>query len=268
MRKDNGSPPPYTDLIFPTWEGTNTKGRETRQNILRTALSIVIDEGYRAMSMRRVAAKSGIEFGNLTYHYPTREDLVTELLESVFRAYDVTNDAIGRHSGLSAEDRLVEMIEFALSEIRNKRTSHLLPELWALSNHDPFVYRNMHAIYRRSLAPVFDIVKGMRPDLPDEHCTALVLFLNSSIEGLMVVAGYRKPYTPWVPGFARIAARTFVDLFRRITVEEVGALESLPAPNRLLGGPTGRGAAARSVSRSPSRVRRVAARTGRKPRSR
>jgi AcrR family transcriptional regulator len=47
-----------TDLLLPGREGGYAKGYETRELIVRSALDILIEEGYRAMSMRRVAAKS------------------------------------------------------------------------------------------------------------------------------------------------------------------------------------------------------------------
>ena len=80
------------DLVLPEWIGTNAKGRATRELILRTALKLLVDEGYGAMSMRRVASLAGLKFGNLTYHYPSRDELVTELLDSVIKAYECAFD--------------------------------------------------------------------------------------------------------------------------------------------------------------------------------
>lgn len=83
MNQYDGVPSFVTDLVFPEREGGYAKGHETRELILRTALHILIEEGYRAMSMRRIASACGMRLGNLTYHYPTREDLVRELLNAV-----------------------------------------------------------------------------------------------------------------------------------------------------------------------------------------
>ena len=70
------SPRLVTDLLMPEREGGYAKGYETRELILRTALHILIEDGYRAMSMRRIATACVMRLGNLTYHYPTRDDLV------------------------------------------------------------------------------------------------------------------------------------------------------------------------------------------------
>jgi hypothetical protein len=52
------------DLVLPEREGGYSKGHETREMILRAALGLLIEEGYQAMSMRRVAAACGLKMGN------------------------------------------------------------------------------------------------------------------------------------------------------------------------------------------------------------
>ncbi len=217
-------------MILPQWKGTNAKGRETRELILRSALSVLVDEGFRSMSMRRVAAKSGIEFGNLTYHYPSREDLVTELLESVFRAYTAAGTDIKQHQHLPPQERLVEMCRYASEEARVKQTSHLMPELWTLSNHDAFVAKMIDAAYESGVAPLREIIAEMRPDLTADACTALSMFVAAALDSFVIYAGHRKTYEPWAPAFMRIAAKSYVELLKNITSEEIGTLPALRRP--------------------------------------
>jgi AcrR family transcriptional regulator len=211
-------------IVIPEWPGTNIKGRETRELILRTALTVIVDEGFDAMSMRRIAAKCGIEFGNLTYHYPSREALVTELLDSVFRAYDQLSQEIQQHRHLSPEERLAEICQWTGAEVGIKQTAYLLTELWALANHDPFVTDRLAALYRNSAQPIVEIVEELRPDLPPNAALALGLYIGTSLDAMIIAAGYRKPYASWAPAFARMAAKSHVELVRTITVAEIGEL--------------------------------------------
>ena len=48
----------------------------TRQRILDTALELFNRHGYAATSLAAIAAAAGIRQGNLTYHFPTKLDLV------------------------------------------------------------------------------------------------------------------------------------------------------------------------------------------------
>lgn len=198
-------------LIMADRDGGYSKGHETREMILRTALHILIEEGYRAMSMRRVATDCGIKFGNLTYHYRTREDLVRELLEAVIRSYEVEFDQIIHLPGTPAE-RLQHICRFILEDIRSKKTTHLFPELWALSNHDAFVLGRVQDLYERARAPLSEIVGEMRPDLPAEDRRAIALFISASIEGMTPFAGFEKPFEPLMPKLEEIALSSFVSL--------------------------------------------------------
>lgn len=202
------------DLAFPPRKGGYAKGHETREQILHAALGILIEEGYRAMSMRRVATACGMKLGNLTYHFPTREDLVRELLEAVISSYEVEFAEIVHMPGVPPEERLAEVCGLILEDIRTKKTTRFFPELWALSNHDPFVSERVHELYARARAPIVEIVAEMRPDLPIQDRDDLALFISASMEGTTVFAGHEKPFEGRMNAIESIAIRSFIDLVR------------------------------------------------------
>lgn len=203
-----------TDLLMPGREGGYAKGYETRELILRTALHILIEEGYRAMSMRRIAAACGMRLGNLTYHYPTREDLVQELLNAVISSYELEFGAIVHAPDLLPEVRLARLCSLIIEDVGSKKTTRLFPELWALANHDPFVYDRVHELYDRARAPLVEIIAEMRPDLTETVRFDLALFISASMEGLTVFAGYRQPFADRLPAVEQVAIRSFIDLVR------------------------------------------------------
>jgi AcrR family transcriptional regulator len=203
-----------TDLVMPGREGGYAKGYETRELIVRTALHILIEEGYRAMSMRRIATACGMRLGNLTYHYPSREDLVRELLNAVISAYEAEFGTIIHAPGLSPEERLAGLCSLFIEDIGTKKTTRLFPELWALANHDAFVYERVHELYDRARSPILEIVSEMRPDLAEADRFDLALFIASSIEGLTIFAGYRMPYAKRLLAVEAIAIRSFIDIVR------------------------------------------------------
>lgn len=149
MYQKEDAPKFVTDMIMPEREGGYLKGHETRELILRTALTILIEEGYRAMSMRRVAAACDLKFGNLTYHYRSREDLVRAMMDAVIRSYEIEFEDIMHMPGVPPEERLRRMCMLILDDIRSKKTTRFFPELWALSNHDPFVLERIQDLYVR-----------------------------------------------------------------------------------------------------------------------
>ena len=140
------------DLVITPREGGYARGRDGHEQILRAALSLLVEEGYRAMSMRRVAAACGMKLGNLTYYFPTREDLVRELLDAIISSYEAEFDAIIHEEGVTPQHRLEELCVLLLEDIGTKKTTRVFPELWALSNHDSFVLDRVQELYARARA--------------------------------------------------------------------------------------------------------------------
>ncbi|MBD3728163.1 MAG: TetR/AcrR family transcriptional regulator [Sphingomonadales bacterium] len=202
------------DLAFPEREGGYAKGHETREQILGAALSLLVEEGYRGMSMRRVAAACDMKLGNLTYHFPTREELVKDLLDAIIRAYEIEFEAIIHFTNETAEERLAEICGLILEDIRTKKTTHVFPELWALSNHDPFVLERVQELYARARASLLEIVEEMRPDLDADSREDLALFISASMEGMTVFAGHNKPFEHRMGQLETIAIRSFIEIVR------------------------------------------------------
>lgn len=209
------------DLAFPPREGGYTKGHETRELILRAALGLLIDEGFKALSMRRVAAASGMKLGNLTYHFPTREDLIQALFDAVISSYEIEFERIVHMPGVAPEKRLLAYCRLVLEDIRSKKTSHFFPEVWVLAIHDSFVADRMQELYARARRPLEEIIEELRPDLPPVKRQDLALFISASMEGLTMFAGHERPFEPRMPIYEAIAARSFVDLVQTIREDEI-----------------------------------------------
>ena len=52
----------------------------TRARILTAAAQLFEQQGYRSVSMRAIAAQLGISVGNLTYHFPHKQDIALSLI--------------------------------------------------------------------------------------------------------------------------------------------------------------------------------------------
>ncbi len=209
------------DLAIIQREGGYARGREGHVQILRAALGLLVDSGYRAMSMRRVAEACDMKLGNLTYYFPTKEDLVRELLDAVISSYETEFDAIDHETGVSAEDRLAEVCILILEDICTKKTTRVFPELWALSNHDPFVLDRVQEMYARARVALDEIIAEINPALPEDERRILALFISGSMEGLTMFAGHEKPFQPQMPWLERIAVKSFVQLVSTIQPGEM-----------------------------------------------
>lgn len=60
------------------------KGEETKNKILSTAKNFFYEKGYKKTSMKEIAETVGIAQGNLTYYFPTKDYLVSEIFNDYF----------------------------------------------------------------------------------------------------------------------------------------------------------------------------------------
>lgn len=203
------------DLLLPSVSGGYAKGHENREAILQAALKVLVDEGYAAMTMRRVAKECGLKFGNLTYYYRSHNDLVHALLEAVVSAYEVEFDRILQTPVSDPSERLKNYCRLVLDDLQTRKTTHVFPEIWALSNHSDFVAERMNELYRRARAPLLEILLEMRPDLPDQARQDLALFVSASMEGLTVFIGHNKAFNDRLEAMFSIQFAAFLDAIKR-----------------------------------------------------
>lgn len=202
------------DLKFTIRNGGYSRGQEGYEQILRAALGLLIEHGYRALSFRRIAEASGMKVGNISYYFPSKEELVRDLLDAVINSYQEEFENIMHEPGITPEDRLAEIITLILEDITTKKTTHFFMELWALSNHDQFVFDRVHDLYVRARKPLDEIIAQVNPELSPVERETLALFISASLEGMTVFAGYQKPFRDRMPMIERMAVKSFVAMVR------------------------------------------------------
>ena len=61
--------------------------RTIKTQIIDAARALFIEHGYDAVSMRQIAAACNISVGNLTYHYPKKEDILMTIHDDIMEQY-------------------------------------------------------------------------------------------------------------------------------------------------------------------------------------
>ncbi|WP_084038022.1 TetR/AcrR family transcriptional regulator [Demequina sp. NBRC 110053] len=62
-------------------DGRQQRGRDTRAHIIAAATEQFCESGYRAGSLRDIAARAGMTHPGVLYHFPTKEALLMAVLE-------------------------------------------------------------------------------------------------------------------------------------------------------------------------------------------
>ncbi|WP_174285670.1 TetR/AcrR family transcriptional regulator [Sphingomonas bacterium] len=204
-----------------TRQGAYACSVETIEQILRAALNVLVEEGSRAFTLRRIAAACGTKVGNVSYYFPRKEDLVQELLEAILLGYaDLTAEIMSDVSD-DPDERLERAIAFTLDDIRSKRTTNLFPELWALANHNPKVDQLVQEFYAKAQQGFARLVKEVNRALSEEDCRTIALFISATIEGTTIFAGYSKPWEPKMPEIKTLAVRSLLHLVKTMKVGDL-----------------------------------------------
>ena len=71
------------------------KGNVSRARILDAAAALFRDHGYAAVSIRAIAATAGMQSGSIYYHFGSKEEIVTEVLNlGIERVHDQVSTTI------------------------------------------------------------------------------------------------------------------------------------------------------------------------------
>ncbi|TCM34362.1 MULTISPECIES: TetR/AcrR family transcriptional regulator [Novosphingobium] len=206
--------------------GVYARGTETVDAILKAALSVLIEEGATAFTIRRVAAACGLRVGNVSYHFPRKEMLVQVLLDDIMAHYDAKLEVNVRQAEIPDEDRLRLVITMCLDDISTKRTTRLFTELWALANHNDFIAERIHAFYGKVHDVLSEHIRPLNPNLSEDEVRTLALFISASMEGTTPFLGFDKPWKARMPAITAISLEWFVHLVKNVKPGDIASLTS------------------------------------------
>jgi len=212
------------DLLITPRASGYARGQEQVEQILRSAFDILVDQGYKAVTLRRIAAACSMNVGNISHYFKSKNELVRSLLEALMSSYEATFNTAISESGPLPEQHLETLITLVLEDITTKKTTRIFPELWALSNHDPFIQGRVDEAYAIARSYFVKAIKQLNPALPDDECELVALFITASLEGMTIFAGFEKRWLPAMPVIQSLARTCFVDLVKNLKPGEAAAL--------------------------------------------
>ena len=163
------------------------KGRRSVDEILDAATALLAEDGYAALSTRRVAARAGMRPGNLQYYFPAKRDMVRALLERYLeRSLERLADRMERGEQ-TPETRLRQAIEGIFAHQESALDCALFREIWALASHDADVAAATTDFYRQYRAHLAEAMRGVNPRLGKANAERTATAIVAMLEGLSVV---------------------------------------------------------------------------------
>ena len=190
------------------------KGQERIEIILEVAREVFVENGYNKLTMRRVALMAGITVGNLNYYYQTKEALFRDMLDNILKSYLKEFDKIIEDASAVPEERFTSVIEYLVQDLNTQETTKFFPELWALSNHDPYAAQLMNQMYTAERQVIYNLIDGVNPELKEDSKRELALYISCSIEGMTMFLGAGKSHESSLAKMKKMAAETFLRMVK------------------------------------------------------
>ena len=174
-----------------TIDGRSLRGDATRELVLDTALAMFAERGYRATSVRDIAARCGMTHPGLLYHFPSKAALLMAALQ---RRDDVDCvDGEIRDLGFNQLDARA-VLRHLINSAKNNASKRGLVELFANLSveatapdhpaHDYFVER--YAVLKATVTRGFaDLERegALRPGVVPDIAAAQVI---AAMDGLQI----------------------------------------------------------------------------------
>ena len=167
--------------------GTTEKGLGRANDILQAARTLLAEEGYAGLSMRRVAQAAGMSLSNVQHYYGSKDQLLEALLLTTMDAFQARMDGIAAAmSERSQLERFLSTVDMFLEEITDPVIHALFFEIWALASRNDFASNLMDTMLGRERKTVYKLIRGLNPAISDEETMQRAILMVAQIEGLML----------------------------------------------------------------------------------
>ncbi len=161
----------------------NLEGKEGQ--ILLGAFQSIVEMGTASTTIRRIAAKAGVNPGIIHYYYRSKEDLVRRVLEICYQTSIDNIEAIFA-SELSPIEKIMALFDLGLSNLEYRRDEWIvITSFWAysMSGHSDML-RLHQKLNRRFHAAMINLLKKSAGELRAETSKDIALLAIATLEGL------------------------------------------------------------------------------------
>ena len=192
--------------------GRYDAGRRRVADILAAARATLVDGGYAQLTLRRVASEAGLPLRHLQYYYPTKDELLLALCETICADYIAKCDALASREHASFRAQFVACVDFLIEDNRDPVSNTIFFELWALACHDAHANRLLSTLYAHYRAYIARLIRKMRPSMSPSLVDLRALQIVALIEGLTLFIGRNKPRLAATRGIADDARANILKL--------------------------------------------------------
>lgn len=182
------------------------KGAARVNDILATAHRIFINEGYVALSMRRLAADLGVRINAVQHYYPTKVLLLEAMLIHTLDRYEAKmRRALHPIEDALPPQRLRVTLEYFMRSTEDPETNAVVSELHALASRNDFAKGILGEVLRRARELVLPALRAFADGHDNETYDLRAALIVAQFHGLMV---YLAANSPPKKGLSRLRKET------------------------------------------------------------
>lgn len=171
------------------------KGAERASAIVEAGVAILREEGFMALTKRRIATRLGISHGNVSYYFPTREALWKTVIDFELKAYYERHYSEFRADENDAQGRFDEFLLRWVDEYRDRDMRIFFSQMLAFAEVSPVIASMRNSIYETFYDETLARVRALLPEVSDEVLQPRVLLIIAALEGLHAVTAFRPGLT-------------------------------------------------------------------------
>ena len=122
---------------------------KARQQVLDAAERVVCERGAAALTFDEVAAESGVTRGGITYHFPTKDDLLRALVERDRQRWE---QSIAEHRCVEACPATGDLVAYIRSATEHQvKHRRFVAGMLSAVAHDPGLLDGCRDFYRKQI---------------------------------------------------------------------------------------------------------------------
>lgn len=174
---------------------TRRKLQPTKIMLLEAARSILADKGHAQFSMRSLAKLAGVHLRTVQHYFPTKRDLLVEVLDYTITTYYLGQYPITRnnYAGLSPVKKLESVLGFLIDDLRDPFVGQFFPEVWALASRDKDASAALDRFYIIHRKSIGELISSANPKLSTRAVAHRAALIAMMIEGLLLLLSHNKP---------------------------------------------------------------------------
>ena len=173
-------------------QATRSASQATIEHILLAAQGVLIKHGHAGFTTRRVAEAAAISPGNLSYHFPSKRELLQALIARLVADYSAQFRALLSNAEIPSGQELQHLVRWLLTDAVTEEGVRTFRELWSMSLFDAVIRRATDDLYDELMGQVAALLQRSHPNADANTIREVVQFLALTSEGSIVLYGTRR----------------------------------------------------------------------------